>query len=57
MAKTVGKAFLWPGEALCNLFGVREEGDSKYLLRMFFNLTIWSKIGVMIAIYAVDWGI
>lgn len=52
----IGTAFLWPGEALANLFGVREEGDSKYLLRMFLNLAIWSKVGVLIAVYWVDWG-
>ena len=50
-------AFLWPGDVLCNLVGVREEGDSRQLLRMFFNLGIWSKVGALIAIYWVDWGL
>lgn len=53
----VGTAFLWPGEALCNLFGVTEENDSKHLLRLFFNLAIWSKVGAMIAVYWVDLGL
>lgn len=53
----LGHAFLWPGEALANLVGVRKESDSKHLLRLFFNLAIWSKIGAMIAIYWVDWGL
>jgi hypothetical protein len=55
--RAVGTAFLWPGEALCNLVGVTEEGDSKHLLRMFFNLAIWSKVGAMIAVYWVDLGL
>ncbi|MEM9060621.1 MAG: hypothetical protein AAGD13_09180 [Pseudomonadota bacterium] len=50
-------AVLWPGEMLCRLVGVTEDNDSKHLLRLFFNLTIWSKMGAMIAVYWVDWGI
>ena len=53
----LGHAFLWPGEILCTLMGLRDENDSKYLLRMFLNLAIWSKVGVLIAIYWVDWGL
>lgn len=53
----LANAFLWPGEVLCNLVGVGEENDSRYLLRMFFNLGVWSKVGVMIAVYWVDWGL
>lgn len=52
----LGTALLWPGDVLCNLVGVTEEGDSKHLLRLFFNLAIWSKVGAMIAVYWVDWG-
>ena len=47
----VGQAILWPGEALSNVLGVREEGDSKHLLRLFFNLAIWSKVGGLVAYY------
>lgn len=53
----LGTALLWPGEKLCMLLGVREDNDSKHLLRLFFNLTIWSKVGAMIAVYWVDWGL
>lgn len=52
----LGNAILWPGEKLCTLVGMDQETDSKHLLRLFFNLTIWSKVGAMIAIYWVDWG-
>lgn len=47
----VANAFLWPGEAMANLLGIREEGDSKHLLRLFFNLAIWSKVGGLVAYY------
>lgn len=53
----IGAALLWPGEVLCALVGVNEESDSKHLLRLFFNLAIWSKVGAMIAIYWVDSGL
>ncbi|MEM7058916.1 MAG: hypothetical protein AAF557_15115 [Pseudomonadota bacterium] len=53
----LGQAILWPGEVLANLVGVMEEGDSKHLLRLFFNLAIWSKVGAAIAVYWVDWGL
>ncbi len=48
---------LWPGDKLCELVGVREENDSKHLLRLFFNLGIWAKVGAGIAVYWVEWGL
>ena len=54
---TLERTILWPGDALCNLFGIRDENDSKHLLRLFFNLAIWSKVGAVIAVYWVDWGL
>ncbi len=39
---------LKPGEIVCNWFGV-EDPDSRFLLRLFVNLTIYSKIGGSIA--------
>ena len=39
---------LKPGEIVCNWFGV-EDPDSRILLRMFVNLTLYSKIGGSIA--------
>lgn len=53
----IGTVLLWPGEMLCALVGVTDENDSKHLLRLFFNLAIWSKVGAMIAVYWVDWGL
>ncbi|MEO1493889.1 MAG: hypothetical protein AAFV19_17185 [Pseudomonadota bacterium] len=53
----LGTALLWPGDVLCSLVGVTGESDSKHLLRLFFNLAVWSKIGAMIAVSWVDWGL
>lgn len=53
----LGNAILWPGDALCNLFGYREETESKHLLRLFLNLGIWCKVGAIIAVSWVDWGV
>ncbi len=39
---------LKPGEIVCNWFEV-EDPDSRFLLRLFVNLTIYSKIGGSIA--------
>lgn len=52
----IANAILWPGEAISSIIGFHEENDSKHLLRLFINLAIWSKVGAIIAIYAVDWG-
>ncbi|MEM0989435.1 MAG: hypothetical protein AAGK00_11180 [Pseudomonadota bacterium] len=52
----LGNAILWPGETLCQLCGLREESDSKFLLRMFFNLVIWSKLMVAGAYLAIVLG-
>ena len=41
--------FLWPGDAVCNLFEV-EDADSRMLLRMFVNLSVYGKISVLIAL-------
>ena len=40
---------LKPGELVCDWFGVTDP-DSRMLLRMFVNLTIYSKITVSLAI-------
>ena len=54
---SVGRAILWPGDTLANMMGVTEEGDSKHLLRLFFNLAIWSKVGGFIAYFWVQAGL
>ena len=53
---TLSRWFLWPGDALCTVVGLREENDSRHLLRLCFNLAVWSKVGAVIAVYWVDWG-
>ena len=45
----MAELFLWPGDAVCNLFGVEDE-DSRMLLRMFVNLSVYGKISVLIAL-------
>ena len=45
----LAELFLWPGDAVCNLFGVEDE-DSRMLLRMFVNLSVYGKISVLIAL-------
>lgn len=39
---------LKPGEMVCDWFGV-EDPDSRFLLRLFVNLTLYSKIGGSLA--------
>ncbi len=47
--KRMAECFLWLGEAVCNLFKI-EDSDSRMLLRMFVNLTIYGKLSVLIAL-------
>jgi len=41
--------FLIPGDFMCNLFKVK--GDKRYMLRLFLNLFIYTKIFGVIAVY------
>ncbi|MDD9908161.1 MAG: hypothetical protein OXR62_00560 [Ahrensia sp.] len=45
----LAELFLWPGDAVCNLFNV-EDPDSRMLLRMFVNLSVYGKVSVLIAL-------
>ena len=45
----LAKLFLWPGDAVCNHFDIEDE-DSRMLLRMFVNLSVYGKISVLIAL-------
>lgn len=40
---------LWPGEAVCQFFKVKE-GDSRFFLRLYLNLFIYTKITVGLAV-------
>lgn len=45
--KKMGNAFLFPGEYVCDRLNIKDQ-DSRYLLRMFINLTVYGKIAVLI---------
>ena len=45
----IAKAVLWPGEKVCDLIRI-EEPESRLLLRIFINLTIYAKAAVIIAL-------
>ena len=41
--------FLWPGERFCNWLDVRDQ-DSRMLLRMFVNLTVYGKVALSVVL-------
>lgn len=41
--------FLWPGDRLCDLLGLRN-ADDRQAFRLFSNMIIWSLVIVMIAV-------
>lgn len=43
----VAAVMLWPGNWVCDRLGV-EEGESRFLLRMFVNLTVYGKVAVIL---------
>ena len=49
VSQKIAELFLWPGDAVCNLFKI-DDPDSRMLLRMFVNLTVYGKVGVLIAL-------
>ena len=44
------RVFLWPGEHFCNWLDVRDP-DSRLLLRMFVNLSIYGKIALSLVFF------
>lgn len=42
--------FLLPGDLLCNAFGLRGESEHRQVLRSFFNMMIWSAVGMGVAL-------
>jgi hypothetical protein len=44
------KLFLFPGDQLCNAFGLRGESEHRQVLRSFFNMMIWGAISIGIAL-------
>ena len=45
--ETALRCFLWPGDRFCDWLDVREP-DSRMLLRMFINLTVYGKVALSI---------
>ena len=44
------RLFLWPGEHFCNWLNIRDP-DSRLLLRMFVNLTIYGKVALSLVFF------
>ncbi len=40
---------VWPGEFVARLLGIEDE-DSRFLLRMFINLSVYGKVAVIAAL-------
>lgn len=40
------RLFLLPGDLICQAFGLKEESEHKQVLRSFFNMMIWSTVGI-----------
>ncbi len=40
------KLFLLPGNLMCDAFGLQGESEHRMVLRSFFNMMIWSAIGI-----------
>jgi hypothetical protein len=43
----VTKLFLLPGGLLCDVVGLKEDSESRQILRMFLNTLIWGAVGVI----------
>ena len=46
--------FLLPGNLICNAAGFVGESDHRQILRSFFNMMIWSAVGIGIALAAMS---
>ncbi|MFM9939707.1 MAG: hypothetical protein ACKVP7_09445 [Hyphomicrobiaceae bacterium] len=47
------KLFLLPGDLICNAFGLEGESEHRQVLRSFFNMMIWSVIGIGVTLMIV----
>ena len=41
------RLFIWPGDRFCDFLDIRDP-DSRLLLRMFVNLTVYGKVALSI---------
>lgn len=44
------RLFLLPGDLICDAFGLEADSDSRQVLRSFFNMMIWSAVGIAITL-------
>jgi hypothetical protein len=44
------KVFLWPGDRLCDAFGLEPDTANRQVLRSFFNTMIWAAIAIGITL-------
>ena len=49
VADRAAEIFLWPGNAVCDALKIADP-ESRMLLRMFVNLSIYAKVAVMVAL-------
>ena len=43
--------FFLPGNLVCDLFGLPDEGDHRVILRSFINMVVWSGIAIGAALW------
>ncbi len=48
------RLFLLPGDLICNSVGFVGESDHRQILRSFFNIMIWSAVGIGITLTAMS---
>lgn len=48
-AASAAKFILWPGDAAARAIGLTSP-DSRFLFRLFVNLAVYGKLGVLIAL-------
>ncbi len=44
------RLFLLPGDLICKAFGLVGESEHRQVLRSFFNMMIWSAVGIGITL-------
>lgn len=45
----IERILLWPGNKICDLFNIPQDGDSRMLLRLWINLLIYTKFAGWLA--------
>lgn len=45
------KAFLFPGDLVCNLAGLPADSDHRQVLRSVINMMVWGAVAVAVTIW------